>query len=254
MIITDADRGAFSHHVFVDVRHRFIFFTIPKVACTQWIQLFRLLQGSADWRDSPHFQPGRPFLSHFPVEECDKILSDSGWVKAAFFRDPVERLVSAYLDKFVYRKSYLIKQIGFEDHTPSFEEFLSFILDPNQDPAQPQGLHTGTNPHWRPQSLVGNIDRFADCLDFVGQFDRLHEDASALLRRLDLWDEYGTTGWGPNGTTAMFEVNDAVNKTGARVQIERYLSSQQLERVRQAYHQDYAMFERLGLGDMAPPR
>ena len=254
MIITDADRGAFRHHVLVDARHRLIFFTIPKVACTQWIQLFRRLQGATDWRDCPHFQPGLSLLSSLPVEECDKMLSGSGWIKAAFFRDPVERLLSAYLDKFVYRKSYIISQIGFGDRPPSFEEFLSFVLDSNQDPTQPRGLHPGTNPHWRPQSLVGNIDRFTDRLDFVGRFDRLHEDASTLLRRLDLWDEYGTTGWGPNGTTAMFEANDAVNKTGARAQIERYLSSQQLERVRQAYHQDYAMFESLGLGDMALTR
>jgi hypothetical protein len=250
MIITDADRGAFSHHVFVDARHRFIFFTIPKVACTQWIQLFRRLKGATNWRDDPHFQPDRPYLSLLPVEQCERILNGSGWLKAAFFRDPVERLVSAYLDKFVYRKSYIIAQTGFGDRTPSFEEFLSFVLDPNQDAAQPRGLHLETNPHWRPQSLVGNIGQFADRLDFVGHFDRLHEDTSRILRRLDLWDDYGATGWGPNGTNAMFEVNDAVNKTDARVQIERYLTSQQFKRVRQAYHQDYDMFERLGLGNI----
>lgn len=43
-------------------------------------------------------------------------------------------------------------------------------------------------------------------------------------------------------------------QTGARSQIQRYFSPQQLKQVRQAYHQDYAMFEKLGIGDMAVPR
>lgn len=89
--------------------------------------------------------------------------------------------------------------------------------------------------------------RFTEQLNFIGHFDRLHEDASILLHQLGLWGEYGKSGWGPKGLSAMFETNDAPHRTNAHAQIERYLSAQQVERVRQAYYHDYRMFDRLGL-------
>ena len=99
--------------------------------------------------------------------------------------------------------------------------------------------------------MVGSVGEFAEHLDFVGRFDHLQDDAVALLKRLNMWEDYGASGWGFDGTAAIFAVNDADNRTGARAQVERFLSAQQQDQVRQAYHMDYALFERLGLHDMA---
>ena len=41
--------------------------------------------------------PGKELLGKMTREEAADALNDPSWVKAVFFRDPVERLLSAYL-------------------------------------------------------------------------------------------------------------------------------------------------------------
>lgn len=231
--VTEQDRLAFSHHVYVDEPNRIVFFTIPKVACTAWMQLFARLGGAPDWRADPHYRTDRRLLSNYPTDRCGEILNDPTWFRAVFFRDPVERLLSAYLDKFVHRAGYPVRLFGTRD--VSLNEFLDFALDPNTDPSIPRGLHAHTNPHWRPQMLVGNVGKFLPTMNFVGRFDHLGVDARALLEHLGLWDAYGRTGWGPIGTGSMFAVNDAPNATGAHDELKSRLTADQVDRIRRAY-------------------
>lgn len=251
MIVSERDRESFAHHVLVNERHRFVFFSIPKVACTDWMRLFMRMRGVPDWHDDPHYRTDRSLLSDYSTRECTEILVSSQWLKAAFFRDPVERLLSAYLDKLVCRRSYAVSLFTDRDEDVSFDAFLSFVLDRNTDPSRPEGLHEMTNPHWRAQSLVGNIQKFAPVLDFVGRFSHLFQDARSLLRKRGLWEEFGATGWGPKGNTAFFEVNDALHATNARHLLSDYFSAEQIERVRRAYQVDYDLFERLNIRDVS---
>ena len=59
----------------------------------------------------------------------------------------------------------------------------------------PAGLHPHTNPHWRPQRFMCNLEKFLPAYNFVGSFDHLKEHAEKLLRGLGLWDDYGSSGW-----------------------------------------------------------
>jgi hypothetical protein len=87
--------------------HKLIFFTIPKVGCTVWKQLFRRMAGSDDWRahDShlPHnpLKNGLKYLYDYSPDQADRILMDPSWTRAIFVRDPKERFLSAYLDKVI---------------------------------------------------------------------------------------------------------------------------------------------------------
>lgn len=248
--VTDADRDAFAFHVLVNTTHRFVFFSVPKVATTAWIQLFLRLDGAEDWRTDPHYRNDRPLLSLRPAAECAAILADPTWLRAAFVRDPAERLLSAYLDKFHLRKSYIVRQFGAPERDIPFDEFVELVLDPNTDPSRPVGIHDGTNPHWRPHAWVGGLGRYADHLDFVGRFDQLQRDSQTLLTRLGLWDDVGRDGWGADGRRAMFETDDAAHRTGAAGLVRDYFSTEQLARVRAAYRVDAELFDRLGVGSV----
>jgi hypothetical protein len=103
-------------------KYKLLFFTIPKVGCTVWKQLFRRVAGYADWqihqdgknnakKQLPHSpsQNGLTYLYHYPPDKADFMLTDPSWTRAIFVRDPKERLLSAYLDKAVSDKSKYIR-------------------------------------------------------------------------------------------------------------------------------------------------
>ena len=45
----ERDLKAFSYHVFVSEKYKFVMWTIPKVSCTEFIRLFRRLNGDRQW-------------------------------------------------------------------------------------------------------------------------------------------------------------------------------------------------------------
>jgi hypothetical protein len=42
-------------------------------------------------------------------------------------------------------------------------------------------------------------------INFIGKVERIQEDAKRLLDKIGAYDDYGTTGWGPNGNLSIFE-------------------------------------------------
>ncbi|MEN0006381.1 MAG: sulfotransferase family protein [Bacteroidota bacterium] len=239
--VTIEDRIAFAHHVFISKPHRFIFFTIPKVACTDWIRLFVRLQGKKDWKSDPHFRAGKPLLSKLEGAAIETYLKDKNWTKAVFLRDPAERLLSAYLDK-VNKGTYVMKKIlKSELDSIPFREFVDFAIDSNQDLRSRRGLHQRTDPHWKPQYLLSNLYKFMPCINYIGHFSNLYEDTKRLLQSVDLWEPYGSTGWGKDGKQALFFTNDAVNRTDAQQKMDIYYSEDLLMQVKKAYQQDYEL-------------
>lgn len=99
-------------------------------------------------------------------EDIRHALTAPGWMRFAVLRDPFDRLVSAYVEKFVlHRDEPRIEEtvglayravFGRDELTPedfergiSFREFVTFILHEN-----PKVL----DPHWQPQSeQLGNV-------------------------------------------------------------------------------------------------
>lgn len=236
-----------SHHVLVNEPYRLVLFTIPKVGCTQLIKLMRRLGGAPDWTDAPHYKTDRPFLQSLGLERANEILSDPSWTKAVVFRDPAERLLSAYLNKFVYGGGYASHVFRPNGKGMAFAEFLSYVLAPNTDPCLPTGLHEATDPHWRPQRLVGPIERVEPVMNLVGDFASVGSWIEKVLRRVGAWEEYGATGWGKSGSESVFQTNMYPYRTDAASRMGEFYNRETLSAVYSAYAGDIAFARRAGV-------
>lgn len=95
--------------------YKLAFFTIPKVGCTTWKQMFRRMMGYSNWAAEEYEEmlPWNPetnglkYLYDFPIKRANEIMTSPEWTRAIFVRDPKERLVSAYLDKGVGNPDYM---------------------------------------------------------------------------------------------------------------------------------------------------
>jgi len=150
----------------VSERHRLLYIPIAKCACTSLKSMMVKLAGITQpktairldvHRVTDRFNTGA-LLKDKPIERARAILAAEDYTKFTVMRDPLERLVSAYLEKFVYNRRQRQNQLhirpvlrairGGENVAPdpgiSFREFVTYILA--QDPYD-------LDPHWRPQHL-----------------------------------------------------------------------------------------------------
>jgi hypothetical protein len=149
---------------------KLVLFTTPKIGTTVWKQLARRMMHFDDWRTTvsamqdssvdylqlPHNPQynGLRYLYHFSKQVVDKdrrsfvdhkptttttpdeILTSPAWTRAIFVRDPIERLVSAYLDKAVlHDNGWYIKHhcCGFmtKPHSKDKNLMIKSITTPN---------------------------------------------------------------------------------------------------------------------------
>jgi hypothetical protein len=206
------------------------------------------------------------------------ILSDPSWTKAVFFRDPAERLLSAYLDK-VQGAAYTQKifKIGSLDDKDrpilSFPEFVDLVAHNNtNDVADPRGLHGGTDPHWKPQMMTCGLDYLLPHFDFIGNVEHVSEHTRILLDKVGMWDDYGSKfddgldlpksgqlcfvpppDRSTGNTTTVYGFNqrgpssngESVHATGSKSKLDKYYTPELLEKVRKAYAIDYAIWDDL---------
>mmetsp|Transcript_17250 Transcript_17250/g.32948 ORF Transcript_17250/g.32948 Transcript_17250/m.32948 type:complete len:274 (+) Transcript_17250:178-999(+) len=132
-----------------------------------------------------------------------KILNDPEWKFAAFIRNPVERLLSAYLDKVASEKQavrqHFQKNYGL-NHTISFREFVNYLGDERQScPLSKKnykidglrGVDWCANPHWRPQTFFCGLSEFLPRFSFIGALDHIEHQSRALLQSVGLWESHG---------------------------------------------------------------
>lgn len=184
-------------HVIVDDRHGMLYCYVPKVACTNWKRVLLVLtDGSGDLREplqipaNEAHAPGRlRALSDYSASEINRRLR--AYLKFLFVREPFERLVSAYRNKFTrsyntaFHRRYGTRIIRRHRPDPrpealehgddvSFAEFVRYLVDPATRREEP------FNEHWERAHALCH-----PCLlgyDVVGKYETLHEDAAYLLR------------------------------------------------------------------------
>ena len=265
------------HHMYVDVKHKLLYCAVPKVACTEFMRLFFRLKGENQnqrWKGDPHFRQDKPLFNKIMnVTTATALMNDPTWTKFAFWRDPAERLLSAYLDKFANGKRYSTGSYAvriFKDKHMNFSGFVDRIASKNRVRGKPDGLHPNTNPHWRPQRFMCNMEKFLPAYNFVGSFDHLGDHAEKLLRALGLWEAYGAAGWtkalkrtvvdkikgavgGGDDGGRMFQKNAAWHQT-TKMKPENHdlYTPELLAKVRRAYAMDYEMFDAVGFGGDEP--
>ncbi|XP_073520897.1 carbohydrate sulfotransferase 10 [Phyllobates terribilis] len=184
--------------IFVSDENRILFCQTPKVGNTQWKKVLIVLNGAfSSIEDIPenvvhdHEKNGLPRLSSYSRADVQERLNS--YFKFLIVRDPFERLISAYKDKFVhnprfepwykhniapviirkYRK-YLAESRG----GLQFQDFVRYLGDPNHKFLDLQfGDHI---IHW-----VTYVELCAPCeinYSVIGHHETLEEDAPYILR------------------------------------------------------------------------
>ncbi|KAI1892153.1 hypothetical protein AGOR_G00151310 [Albula goreensis] len=183
-------------HLIVDDRHGLLYCYVPKVACTNWKRVLMVLTGDGRYHDplqipanEAHVAGNLRSLAEFSTAEINHRLRN--YLKFVFVREPFERLVSAYRNKFTrsyntaFHKRYGTKIIRRHRANPqpealdrgddvTFQEFVQYLVDPQTQREEP------FNEHWERVHALCH-----PCLihyDMVGKYETLEQDSHYVLR------------------------------------------------------------------------
>ncbi|KAL7569570.1 hypothetical protein ACA910_013936 [Epithemia clementina (nom. ined.)] len=213
--------------------YKLVFFTTPKVGCTTWKLLFRKMTLGKDINDdnfmtmidhvvSPkmvhdpnHNQLKR--LGDYTLDEATHMMTSPKWTRALFVRDPLERFVSAYLDKGV-SQSHMENTCCHKNNDDQQDNnqkggwaFISaaaassWCVDQINESAQAAFaiLKNCSDPHWMPQSKRISA-KYLQQVNFLSRLETVQQDSETLLRRIGAWHDFGQTGWGIEHTDRIF--------------------------------------------------
>jgi hypothetical protein len=255
--------GGYDEAPIVIPQHKLLFFTLPKVGCTVFKQLFRRVMNLKDWKVHNDVLPHVPginglyYLYHYTPADADYMLTDPSWTRAVFVRDPIERILSAYLDKAmdqngVYLQNHccpvavkLALQKKTEGHTAyhllSCQKHLAQQRNPVKTNFGKQALVSFddfvqkvmpicSDPHWRSQKQrMGPL--YWDHINFVGHMENIANDTERLLTQLGMWEQYGASGWGSNprndgeNTSVFAGLSTVKHATGSGSRLDQYLKT-----------------------------
>jgi len=174
-------------HLYVFEKHKVIFCLVPKVASRKWMSLlgkYRLSQG--------YHSPYGPTVEQFPQEKAQKMLQT--FYKFMLVREPFERLLSAYKDKYLHPRA--------ADKDPFITVFGRKIIRnfrPNATQEALQGgygvrfpefieyiINGGAQEDWH-WANYEDVCGFCDIkYNYVGHYETLQEDAKYVLERANL--------------------------------------------------------------------
>ncbi|XP_043937530.1 carbohydrate sulfotransferase 8 [Protopterus annectens] len=236
------------HHVsriFVEDRHKMLYCEIPKAGCSNWKRVLMVLNGLAHStseikHNTVHYGNYLKRLDSFDQKGIYHRLSS--YTKVLFVREPFERLVSAFRDKFEHPNSYYHPVFGKAIiskyrvnatqealRTGSgvmFKEFIQYLLDFRRP--------VGMDIHWE------HVNRLCSpCVidyDFIGKFESIEKDANFLLYLI---------GAPKNLTFPRFKdrhSNEERTTTKITHQYFAQLSLSERQRAYDFYYMDYIMF------------
>ncbi|KAK1906761.1 Carbohydrate sulfotransferase 11, partial [Dissostichus eleginoides] len=160
-VLTPADLK----HLVVDEDHELIYCYVPKVACTNWKRVMMVLTGRGKYSDpmeipsnEAHIPSNLKTLNQYSISEINHRLKN--YLKFLFVREPFERLVSAYRNKFTLKyNSSFHKRFGtriirryrknatqealVNGADVKFKEFAEYLVDPATQRDGP------LNEHWQ---------------------------------------------------------------------------------------------------------
>ncbi|XP_044177025.1 carbohydrate sulfotransferase 14-like isoform X2 [Acropora millepora] len=176
-------------HIIVNDEHRFLFCSVPKVACSNWKRVLMVLDGAES--DSNNIGKVNhldfTYLADLPPLAIKQRLKE--YYKFMFVREPLERLTSAYKDKFVrnntsFHKRYgrrIVKKlrknppVGLKGDDVTISEFFQYITESRMEEM---------NEHWMPYHML--CQPCAVSYDFIGSFENLESDATQVLKHLNI--------------------------------------------------------------------
>jgi len=238
--------------------YKTIFFIVAKDGATAWKRMLIRMTGRPDWC-VPCIHPPEvnklKRLYDYPIVKAQKMMTSPEWTKAIFVRNPMERVLSAFLDKAVahtdlfadqWCKTYE-KKGGILDDCIEYHEDFNFFIK-NITTVWP------TNTHWFP--IYPRIDeKWWPFVDFIGNFENLNGDAEKFLQSIhskdgiSAWDRWGKTGWSDNdrgcnkklGNQPFLGVGakEKQHSTNASEKLLKYYTPELEKFVKEKYEMDY---------------
>ena len=237
------------NHLIVNDKHKVLYCFVPKVACTNLKRVFLLLTGKMNETEplklkanDVHTIYTKYFhLLHQDSEEDIKF-KIKHYRKIVFVREPLERLLSAYRNKFIQVQEggfYFKEQFGKQiikryrvnasaeslrrGHDVKFNEFVQYLLD---TPVK------SFNEHWASISSLCFPCHIA--YDFIGKYETLHDDVTLLLKEMSL-----------DGHISFPKRNESYNYEPTEdimMEYFRRIPRQSLNPLWKIYHQDCILF------------
>eukprot|EP00934_Nitzschia_sp_Nitz4_P001711 Nitzschia sp. Nitz4//scaffold218_size35881//20646//21797//NITZ4_007795-RA/size35881-processed-gene-0.19-mRNA-1//-1//CDS//3329542283//1711//frame0 len=193
-------------------KYNLVFFTVPKVACSTWKQLFRRMMGYAKWNQPNPHNPktnGLRYLFHYSTSEATHWLTDPNVTRAIFVRDPKRKFLSAYLDKAMGKGGEHVRVKCCRSIKEEMPEDECVRLARSSLHGFLQVTANCSDTHWGLQSdRMGQSNKAKalwETINFVGHLETIGPDAHRLLMKLGVWEEFGQTGWGKYGNESLFE-------------------------------------------------
>ncbi|GAA6101313.1 carbohydrate sulfotransferase 8 isoform X1 [Tachysurus ichikawai] len=179
--------------IYVEDTHKLLYCEVPKAGCSNWKRVLMVLQGQASStkelrHEQVHYANHLKRLDSFNVKQIAHRLKT--YTKVLFLREPFERLVSAFRDKFESPNSYYHPVFGKPIITKyranasrsalltgegvTFKEFIQYLLDVRRP--------VGMDIHWERV-----VQLCSPCLidyNFIGKFETIEEEANFLLRQI----------------------------------------------------------------------
>ena len=208
-----------------------IYCFIPKVSSTQWQKELLGLE-EEDKQIYPKVNGSyEKNFNNFSPQEVEEMLKN--YFTFLFVRDPMERVLSAYKNKFLLDNNYFHRTYG------------RGIIKRYRPNATKEALETGSgvtfpeftrhvveiqsrNEHW--QSFDKLCHPCAVNYDFIGRFENLYEDASYLIKKAGIDDRVSS---------------DSFHSSNTAADMLHYYSQIPKERILQMakiYESDYEMF------------
>ena len=223
----DSVLGRDLSHFDVLRNRKVVYCFIPKVSSSHWKKQFSVLVQE----DKQTYGNLKNSLSKFPRQEVEPMLKN--YFTFLFVRDPLERVLSAYKDKFIKDNKYFHQKYG------------RGIIKRYRPNASKQALETGSgvtfpeftrhvveiqsrNEHW--QSFDKLCHPCAVNYDFIGRFENLYEEADYLIKKAGIDDRVSSHSFHSSNTPT---------------EILHYYSQIPKERILQMakiYDSDYKMF------------
>ena len=186
-------------HIIVNRKNKIMYCYVPKIANTNFRRVFLHLQGAVSKEAMPKitgyeiytkYAKEFLYLKDFNEKQRRKLLKD--YKKVIFVREPLERLLSAFRNKFshpnreqrlLYIQKYLefyknhphkIRQ-NFEEKPLTFQEFLDYWTDSlEQD--------SFVNEHFLPSHELCNPCEIY--YDYIGKYENLQEEVRFIFQSL----------------------------------------------------------------------
>eukprot|EP00746_Dinoflagellata_sp_MGD_P164429 gnl/MRDRNA2_/MRDRNA2_93050_c0_seq1.p1 gnl/MRDRNA2_/MRDRNA2_93050_c0~~gnl/MRDRNA2_/MRDRNA2_93050_c0_seq1.p1 ORF type:complete len:395 (+),score=77.54 gnl/MRDRNA2_/MRDRNA2_93050_c0_seq1:85-1269(+) len=200
--------------------------TPPKNGCSRWKRLLRRIQGFQDYMRDPHDwrTSGLVMAGQQPPQVQRKLWTKPGIFKMMLARNPLERLLSAWLSK---KKVFKL---------PLHFGVFTKMLDNKK--------WAGANVHWKPQTFLCDSPAKGFHYDFVANV----EDRDVWMPKLEEFlgiKRYTRSGWGSNGLQAFSKAESkfgSVDTGATKLKVlKKYYTPEIFRRVCRYYRNDIAV-------------